>query len=69
MCSLSSNRSIPIILDAPAALAPIKAAKPVPPSPTTATVDPTLILAVLKTAPAPVITAHPNNAASSNGRD
>ena len=60
---------MPIIFDAPAALAPINAAKPVPPNPTTATVEPTLILAVLNTAPAPVITAHPKRAASSKGRD
>jgi len=48
-----------IILLAPASCAPIIAFKPIPPSPTTATVLPGFTWAVLMIAPIPVITAHP----------
>lgn len=41
---------------------------PTPPSPTTAARDPASMRAVLKTAPAPVSTAQPNSAASSQAR-
>jgi len=54
---------------APAAAAPITEDRPTPPSPTTATLWPGLTLAVLATAPTPVITAQPNSAASSSGTD
>ena len=40
---------------------------PTPPSPTTATASPGRTTAVLRTAPAPVRTAHPKTAATSSG--
>src|SRR5699024_1775545 len=52
---------------APAEIAPRSALSPIPPSPTTATVFPSFILAVLTTAPTPVITAQPKSASFSNG--
>src|SRR3954465_16015669 len=50
-----------------AATAPSSAARPTPPSPITATLEPAWTRAVLMTAPTPVITAQPNRAASSSG--
>ena len=57
--------STPIIRLAPAIFAPIMADKPIPPRPNIATVSPSLTLAVLVTAPIPVVTPHPNKQISS----
>ena len=64
-----SSISIPIIVSAPPSFAPIIPFKPTPPNPNIATESPLLILAVFITAPTPVITAQPNNAASSKEID
>ena len=53
-----------MIVSAPPSFAPMIPFKPTPPKPIMATESPGLILAVLITAPTPVITAHPNRAAS-----
>ena len=52
---------------APAALAPMIALNPTPPSPNTATDVPAATRAVFTTAPTPVITAQPNSTAVSIG--
>ena len=52
---------------APAMIAPCTELSPTPPQPMTATVLPGVTLAVLKTAPRPVVTAHPISAARSSG--
>ena len=54
-------------LRAPAIRAPWIAARPTPPHPKTATVEPGSIRAVLSTAPTPVVTPHPMSAARSSG--
>ncbi|MCY1182253.1 hypothetical protein D9M73_228060 [compost metagenome] len=53
--------------DALAILAPIIAAKPIPPKPKTATVAPSSTLAVFSTAPMPVVTPHPSRHTFSRG--
>src|ERR1700759_2367111 len=62
-----TNRSTGIIVPAPATFAPITALNPTPPSPNTTTDSPGETFAVLITAPTPVKTAQPNNAAVSSG--
>ena len=57
-----------MIFSAPASLAPKRPFKPTPPKPTHATVSPARIRAVFRTAPTPVMTAHPKIAASASGR-
>ena len=52
---------------APAIAAPLTAAMPTPPQPMTATVSPGATLAVLTTAPKPVMTPQPISAARSSG--
>ena len=52
---------------APAIAAPLIAESPTPPQPITATVEPTSTLAVLITAPKPVVTPQPISAARSSG--
>ena len=52
--------------DAPQSFAASRALRPTPPNPTTATELPARTLAVLTTAPTPVRTAHPNNAADAD---
>ena len=56
-----------MIWRAPASFAPWIAEMPTPPQPKTATVEPGSIFAVLSTAPTPVVTPHPINAARSSG--
>ena len=56
------------IRDAPATTAPIKHDSPTPPRPITATDDPTGTLAVLRTAPTPVVTQQPISAAAAGSR-
>src|SRR5690606_5511699 len=67
LSSLASSMSTAITSTAPTALAASSDEKPTPPSPTTATLVPASTFAVLITAPAPVMTAQPNSAASSQG--
>ena len=57
--------STAMIRAAPDTMAASREFSPTPPRPTTATVAPGGTLAVLMTAPAPVITPQPNSAASS----
>jgi len=52
---------------APAMRAPWITDRPTPPQPNTATLDPGCTLAVLNTAPTPVVTPQPTSAAHSNG--
>src|SRR5258706_287958 len=52
---------------APAIARPWIAFSPTPPQPNTATVEPGSTLAVLNTAPTPVVTAQPTSAARSSG--
>ncbi|MCY1422386.1 hypothetical protein D9M71_380630 [compost metagenome] len=59
--------SMAITRPAPANTAPLIAARPMPPQPITATVSPGRTLAVLNTAPVPVVTAQPSSAARSIG--
>ncbi len=56
-----------MIFDAPASAAPFTADRPMPPQPTTATVEPGSTFAALNTAPTPVITPQPTRAARSSG--
>ena len=56
-----------MIRSAPAIAAPFTADSPMPPQPNTATVLPAVTLAVLITAPAPVMTPQPTRAARSSG--
>ena len=58
--------STPIIRPAPAIFAPIIADKPIPPKPNIATVSPGFTLAVLVTAPMPVVTPQPSKQISSS---
>ena len=64
---VSAVTSTEMIRPAPAMRAPWTADKPMPPAPKTATVEPGSILAVLNTAPTPVVTPHPISAARSRG--
>ena len=59
--------STAMTLPAPAMAAPWMQLSPTPPQPITATVDPGSTLAVLNTAPTPVVTPHPMSAARSRG--
>ncbi|MNG15334.1 hypothetical protein D3C84_991540 [compost metagenome] len=59
--------SIPMMREALAILAPIMAARPIPPRPKMATVAPSSTLAVLSTAPIPVVTPQPSRQTLSNG--
>ena len=59
--------SIAMIRPAPAIAAPLIADNPTPPQPITATVPPTSTLAVWITAPNPVVTPQPINAARFEG--
>ena len=52
---------------APASRAPSTALSPTPPAPKTATLLPGRTCAVFSTAPTPVVTAHPINAATASG--
>ncbi|MNN30825.1 hypothetical protein D3C81_1444850 [compost metagenome] len=65
--SFESSMSMAMIRPAPASAAPLMAARPMPPHPITATVSPGRTLAVLNTAPVPVVTAQPSSAARSSG--
>ncbi len=51
--------STPMILSAPTILAPWMTLSPMPPSPNTTTLEPGVTLAVLTTAPTPVVTPQP----------
>ena len=59
--------SMTTIRDAPARRAPLTALSPTPPAPKITTDRPALTFAVFKTAPAPVTTPQPSNAAWANG--
>ncbi len=59
MTSRSGLMSTPMILFAPASRAPWITLRPIPPSPNTTTLSPTWTLAVLTTAPTPVVTPQP----------
>ncbi|MNR26668.1 hypothetical protein D3C85_1438980 [compost metagenome] len=59
--------SIAMIRLALAILAPMIADKPIPPKPNIATVDPSSTLAVLRTAPIPVVTPQPSKQTCSRG--
>ena len=63
----SGTGSTAMILPAPAILAALTAARPIPPQPTMQTVSPGVTSVALNTAPAPVVTAHPISAARSSG--
>ncbi|MCY1546703.1 hypothetical protein D9M68_827160 [compost metagenome] len=65
--SFESTISMAMIRPAPASAAPLMVDKPIPPQPSTATVSPGRTLAVLNTAPVPVVTAQPSSAARSSG--
>src|SRR5687768_93431 len=62
--SFGATRSIATICDASAITAPITHESPTPPSPITATEVPGVTAAVLSTAPTPVVTQQPINAAA-----
>ena len=51
--------STPMIMSAPASLSPWMTLRPMPPSPNTAHLAPGSTLAVLRTAPMPVVTPQP----------
>ena len=57
--SRSGLMSTPTILFAPASFAPWMTLRPMPPSPNTTTLSPGWTLAVLTTAPTPVVTPQP----------
>src|SRR5882757_7890553 len=57
--SLESLISTPMILSAPTILAPWMTFNPMPPRPNTTTLEPGVTLAVLTTAPTPVVTPQP----------
>ena len=59
--------STAMTLPAPAMAAPWMQLRPMPPQPITATVEPGSTLAVLNTAPTPVVTPQPISAARSSG--
>ena len=59
IASLSSFRSTPMIMSAPAIRRPWITFNPIPPRPKTAAVDPISTPAVLITAPMPVVTPQP----------
>ena len=59
--------STPMMRLAPAMTAPCTTLRPMPPSPKTATVDPGVTLAVLSTAPTPVVTPQPSRQTLSSG--
>ena len=65
--SLDPTVSTAMIRPAPAMAAPLMQDSPIPPQPITTTVLPTSTLAVLCTAPTPVVTAQPIKAALSSG--
>ena len=65
--SLAATRSTATIRAAPAIAAPITQDNPTPPRPITATDDPARTSAVLRAAPAPVVTQQPIRAATSGG--
>src|SRR3972149_1702334 len=65
--SFDSRVSSARMRSAPAIAAPWTAFRPTPPQPNTATVAPGSTLAVLNTAPTPVVTAQPTSAARSSG--
>ncbi|MCY1440608.1 hypothetical protein D9M71_568910 [compost metagenome] len=65
--NLAGLISMAMIWDALAILAPIIAAKPMPPNPKIATVAPSVTFAVLSTAPIPVVTPHPSRQTFSSG--
>ena len=56
---LSLLRSTPMIMSAPASLRPWMTLRPMPPRPKTTAVAPCSTLAVLMTAPMPVVTPQP----------
>ena len=64
----SSTGSTAMMRAAPAIRAPWMTAWPTPPQPTTATLEPGTILAVLTAAPTPVVTPQPMSASCSSGR-
>src|SRR3990167_10766603 len=66
-CSFSGGRSTAMIRDAPAMAAPLMAARPTPPQPMTATVEPGSTWAEWKTEPTPVMTPQPIRQARSSG--
>ena len=59
--------STAMIMRAPATSEPCTAARPTPPTPKTATVEPGCTFAVFTAAPNPVVTPHPMSAAASSG--
>src|SRR3981081_2282386 len=65
--SLLSLRSTPMILSAPTIRAPRITLSPIPPSPNTTTLAPGVTLAVLTTAPTPVVTPQPLEQLLPNG--
>ncbi|MNQ54907.1 hypothetical protein D3C85_689860 [compost metagenome] len=65
--SLAGLMSMPMIRLALAILAPMIAARPIPPRPKMATVEPAVTLAVLSTAPMPVVTPQPSRQTFSSG--
>src|SRR5206468_1322815 len=65
--SLAGCASTATIRSAPAMAAPCTTLSPTPPAPNTATLLPGATCAVLKTAPTPVVTAHPRSAHLSRG--
>ena len=65
--SFAGSVSTAMMRPAPAIAAPLIADRPMPPQPITATVSPGSTLAVLNTAPTPVITPQPISAARSSG--
>ncbi len=67
VASLDSTVSTAMIIRAPAMRAPCTAARPTPPAPKTATVEPASMRAVFSTAPTPVVTPQPIRAARSSG--
>ena len=67
--NFDSAMSMPMITEAPEIRAAMTEFRPTPPSPKTATFCPGRTPAELKTDPAPVTTAQPKSAATSNGMD
>ena len=67
MANLAGLVSMPMIRSAPAITAPMITARPMPPRPKTATLLPGSTLAVLRTAPMPVVTPQPSRHTFSSG--